>query len=177
MQSEREELTVRLKVCLAVPTLLQVPDRSKEMSCPFVGGFPVGAEYNPEIRMQGVKLGNGFGTKARGVVVHFFGIQEIGIGGFDYQCMVILGCHLGQPLVQHRHCPEVGKDVIECLAFHYSQHPVPIHKRIITNGDISALDESTREMPGIALIAVDTNNHFGTSLARYELKGRAVLLD
>jgi hypothetical protein len=40
--------------------------------------------------MQGIQLGNSFGTEARGVVVHLFRIEKIGIGCFNYQGMVLM---------------------------------------------------------------------------------------
>ena len=79
--------------------------------------------------------------------------------------MVIVGSQLGKSLVQHRHHPEVGKEVIERFTLNYRQYLVSVHKRIVAGSNGTTLSNRARETPRVFLVAVYANNQLRASLA------------
>jgi len=78
-----------------------------------------------------MKLTDGFGAKAGGVMVHLRGVQEVSIRGLDHHGMVLVGSQLSQLLMQYWHHPKVSKEVIQSLSLYKSNDIASIHQGVI----------------------------------------------
>ena len=64
------------------------------MACPLVCHFSISAVNDSQVRVEGMKLTDSFGTEAGGVMVHLGGVQKVDIRDFDHHSVVLISSQL-----------------------------------------------------------------------------------